>query len=87
MEWVPLPPSVDDFEALAWRRSITFTSEIGLQDVVFEGDSEVVFKHLTAAASSWASFGHITDEARVLASNKRAASFSHVKRSGNAVAN
>nr|POE70100.1 hypothetical protein CFP56_23650 [Quercus suber] len=55
-------------------------------DVVFEGDPEVVFKHLTAAASSWASFGHITDEACALALNIRAASFSHVKRSGNAVA-
>ena len=85
-ERVPLPPSVDDLEAMAWRRSVTFASEIGLQDVVFEGDSKVVFKHLTAAASSWASFVHITDEARALASNMRAASFSHVKHSGNAVA-
>ena len=45
-----------------------------------------MFKHLTTADSRWASFGHITDEVRTLASNMRAASFSHTKRSGNAVA-
>ena len=68
-EQVPLPPSVEDVEAIAWRRAVTFTGETGLQDVVFEGDYEVVFKHLTTAESSWASFGHITDEVCGLASN------------------
>ena len=53
---------------------------------MFEGDCEVVFKHLTTANSSWASFGQITDEVRALASQMQAASFSHIKRSGNAVA-
>lgn len=84
-ERVPLPPSVDDLEAMAWRRSVTFAIEIGLQDVIFEGDSKVVYKHLSATSSSMASFGHITDETRVLASNMLFASFSHVKRSSNAV--
>ena len=46
----------------------------------------MVFKHLTTADLSWASFGHITDKVRALALNMRAASFSHTKRSGNAVA-
>ena len=46
----------------------------------------MVFKHLTTADLSWASFGHINDEVRTLASNMHAASFSHTKRSGNAVA-
>ena len=86
-EQVPLPPSVEDVEAMAWRRAVTLAGELGLQDVVFEGDCEVVFKHLTTADSSWASFGHITDEVRALASNMRAASFFHIKRGGNAVAN
>ena len=59
---VPLLPSVDDLEAMAWRRSVTFAIKIGLQDVIFEGDSKVVYKHLSATSSSMASFGHITDE-------------------------
>ena len=61
-ERVPLPPLVDDLEAMAWRRLVTFAIEIGLQDVIFEGDSKVVYKHLSATSSSMASFGHITDE-------------------------
>ncbi|XP_050259001.1 uncharacterized protein LOC126704001 [Quercus robur] len=85
-ERVPLLPSVDDLEAMAWRRSVTFAIETGLQEVIFEEDSEVVYKHLSATSSSMASFGHITDETRLLVSNLRFASFSHVKRSGNAVA-
>ena len=85
-EQVPLPPSMEDVEAMAWRRAVTLAGELELQDVVFEGDCEVVFKHLTTADSSWASFGHITDEVCTLASHMRAASFSHIKRSGNAIA-
>ena len=84
-EQVPLPSSVEDVEAMAWRKAVTLAGKLGLQDVVFEGDCEVVFKHLTTADSSWASFGHITDEVRALASNMRTSSFSHIKRSGNAV--
>ena len=71
---------------MAWRRLVTFAIEIGLQDVIFEGDSKAVYKHLSANSSSMASFGHKTDETRVLASNMLFASFSHVKRSSNAVA-
>ena len=85
-ERVPLPPSVDDLEAMDWRRLVTFAIEIGLQDVIFEGDSKVVYEHLSATSSSMASFGHITDETQVLSSNMLFASFSHVKYSGNAVA-
>ena len=29
-EKVTLPPSVDDLEALAWQRSVTFAIELGL---------------------------------------------------------
>ena len=82
---VPLPPSVEDVEAMAWRRVVTLAGELRLQDVVFEGDCKVVFKHLTTVDLSWASFGHITDEVCTLASTMRAASFSHIKRSSNAI--
>ena len=45
-----------------------------------------MYKHLSATLSSMASFSHIPDETRVLSSNMLFASFSHVKCSGNAVA-
>ena len=85
LEKVTLPPFVDDLEALAWRRSVTFAMELGLQEVIFEGDFGVVYKSLTTTSPSLASFGHITDETRNLVSQFRFASFSHVKRSGNTV--
>lgn len=50
------------------------------------GDSEVVNKHFSATLSIMASFGHITDETHLLVSNLHFASFTHVKRSGNAIA-
>ena len=45
-EKIPLPPSVEDVEALACRRGIIFAIELGLQEVVVEGDSEVLIKKL-----------------------------------------
>ena len=47
LERITLPPIVENLEALVCRRAISFAIEIGLQDVVFEGDSKVVIKHLT----------------------------------------
>ena len=47
-EHIRLPPTVADLEALACRRAILFALELGLQDVVFEGDLEVIINHLKA---------------------------------------
>ena len=43
---ITLPPTVDDVEALECRRAISFALEIGLQNVVFEGDSNTVISYL-----------------------------------------
>ena len=48
LECIRLPPTVADLEAIACRRAILFALELGLQDVVFEGDSEVIINHLKA---------------------------------------
>ena len=42
-ERMRLPPTVAALEALACKRSILFAIELGLQEVVFEGDLEVIF--------------------------------------------
>ena len=84
-ECIGLPPTVEDFEALACRRTIPFTIKIGLQDVVFEGDFEVIYKHLISDSPCLAAFGHIIEDLRLLTSNLRNASFSHVKCNGNTV--
>lgn len=44
---IPLSTSVVVMEALACRRAVLFAREIGLREVVFEGDSAVVIQAVT----------------------------------------
>ena len=85
-ERIRLPPTVAALEALACKRSILFAIELGLQEVVFEGDSEVIFKLLTAEQPCMSTFGHIIEDSRCLAARLRLATFTHTKRQGNNVA-
>ena len=39
LERISLPPSVENVEAMSCRRAMHFALEIGIRDVVFEGDS------------------------------------------------
>ena len=47
-ERICLPSTVNELEALACKRAIAFALEIGLHEVAFVGDFDVVFKHLNA---------------------------------------
>ena len=82
---ITLPPTVEALEALACRKVVSFAIDLDLQDIVFEGDSEVIFKHLSSDQPSMAAFGHIVEDAS-LAATLRSFSFSHIKRKGNMVA-
>ena len=77
--WIHLPPTMADLEALACKRAILFATEIRLQDVVFECDSEVIFKLLTADQPCMSAFGHIIEESRFLAARLKMVSFTHTK--------
>ena len=46
-----LPSTVDKVEAVACRKAISFTLNLGLDNVVFEGDSETVIKALNSDVS------------------------------------
>ena len=85
-EQTALPSTVEAVEAIACRRAITFAQEIGLRDVIVEGDSETVINLLNSKSPCLASFGHIIDDSRAIASSFRYYSFSHTKRMGNTVA-
>ena len=85
-ERIHLPPTVAALEALACKRSILFAIELGLQEVVFEGDSEVIFKLLTVEQPCMSAFGHIIEDSHSLAARLRLATFTHTKRQGNNVA-
>ena len=79
----PQAPTVEALEALACRKAVAFATDLDIQDAVFEGHSETIFKHLSSDHPSMAAFGHLVDEARKLAATLRSYQFSHVKRHGN----
>ena len=85
-ERITLPPTVEDLKALDSKNIVSFAIDLDLRDVVFEGDSEVIFKHLSSDQPSMAAFGHIVEDARSLAVMLRRFSFSHLKHKGNMVA-
>ena len=82
---IHLPSAIDDVEAIAFRRAISFAMEIGVEEVVFEGDSETIIKALNSDSSCLSSFCHIVEDIRALALNFASCCFSHVKGQGNAV--
>ena len=85
-ERIPLPSTVEDVEALACRKAISFSIELGLQDVIFEVDSEIIYNHFVSDSTCMTAFGHIIEDSRRLATSLRSVSFSHVRRKGNRVA-
>ena len=50
---------VEAIEAMAARRAIQLAVELGFQQCVVKGDSEIVFKALSREGSDRSSFGHI----------------------------
>ena len=84
---INLPASVNDVEALACRKAISFALELGVENVVLERDSETIIQALNADSTCASSFGHIIKDIRVLALDFDSICFSHVKRQGNTVAN
>ncbi|XP_030970913.1 uncharacterized protein LOC115991350 [Quercus lobata] len=86
LERILLPSTVEDVEALACRKAISFSIKLGLQDVVFEVDFEIIYSHLVSDSTYMTAFGHIIEDSRCLAISLRRVSFSHVRRNGNRVA-
>nr|POF26900.1 hypothetical protein CFP56_37675 [Quercus suber] len=56
--------SAVELEALACRRAVLFAVELGLQDVVFEGDSLQVIQALNQDNANHLSYGHILEDIR-----------------------
>ena len=83
---IPLANLVATMEALAFRRAVLFTKEIGLSDMIFEGDSTEVIQEIIQENSNHPDFGHIIDDIRILASDLNSFQFCHVKRNCNVVA-
>ncbi|XP_065638360.1 uncharacterized protein LOC136071235 [Quercus suber] len=63
-ERIPLPPSVEDVEALVGRRVISFAQELGLQEVISEGDAEIIVNSLNIDDECMASFGILIEDSQ-----------------------
>ena len=65
---------------------VKFTSEVGIQKAIFEGDLLTVIQALNNGGASEASYGNLIDNIIFLASHLSKVEFSHIKRSCNRVA-
>ena len=81
-----LPGTVEEVEAIACRTAVRFALQLGLADVVFEGDSETITAAINSSSPCFSSYGHILEEVRTMALNFVSVAFVHVKRQGNGVA-
>ena len=66
---IPLPASVIEVEALAARRAMEFALELGFDDVILEGDSEVLVKTLKDGRNTLAHYGSLTADILFLTSH------------------
>ncbi|XP_075649942.1 uncharacterized protein LOC142620462 [Castanea sativa] len=83
---MPLTHSAADMEALACRKAVEFVAEIGLQRVVFEGDSAMVINALNHNTAGLSSYGVVIEDIRNQASMFQFVIFPHTSRSCNCVA-
>ena len=75
-----------EIEALAANKALEFAQEMGLSDVVLEGDSSLMMAVLNSKYPSLASYGLLLQDTLSLSSVFSKLSYSHTKREGNTVA-
>ena len=81
-----MPQSVAAVEALACRRVVKFAAEIGLPQVVIEGDLAVIINALTTDNGEQTIYGNIIEDICALISGFQLVEYNHVPRACNLVA-
>ena len=61
---VPTTQTIVELEAFTCHRVVLFAMELGLQDVVFEGDSLQVIQALNLDSTDHLTYGHILEDIR-----------------------
>ncbi|XP_075659223.1 uncharacterized protein LOC142629125 [Castanea sativa] len=84
---IPLAQLVAAMEALACCGVVKFAIEIGLFQVVFEGDSVVIINALTKDTGELSSYGNILEDICTLVFVFQLVEFNHVPRNCNSVTN
>jgi ribonuclease HI len=83
---LPATHSIEITEALAARRAILFAKEVGLTNVVFEGDAANIIRDLRSSETLHSAYGLVIEDAKAMLRDFQAYSLSHTRRSGNMVA-
>lgn len=77
-ERIVLPQSIDDVEALAAMRALLFTQNIGISYFILKGDLEIIIKSLKSNEESFAFYGHLNEETKILTSSFANVRFSDI---------
>ena len=85
-EQISILDSVFTLETLVARCAVHFVWELGLRNVVFEGDLESSIHAISNRLLLPSSCGHIIQDILLFVSSLQSFSFSHVCRQGNALA-
>ena len=83
---IPLPTSVETVEVLAAHSAVSLAKELNFDQVIFEGDVEVIIKSINNGGFLSSSFGHIIRDMKLLSSAFHNVSYNHTRRQGNRVA-
>ena len=78
--------SVAELEALACQRAVQFSLEIGLNQVVIEGDLVTIIEALKNGSGQFASYGNVLDDIRSQSAGFQYVEFSYTSRVCNSVA-
>ena len=82
-EKILVPNSVFTPETLAARHAVLFVQELGIRNVVFEGDSASSIQAISNRHFTHSSCGHIIHDILLFVNSFQSFSFSHVCRQGN----
>ena len=83
---IPLPATVIEIEALAAQRAMELALEIGLANIVLDGDNKTLFEALNSGDRSLAQHGHLIKDILFLSSYCSAFTVSFICRKCNKLA-
>ncbi|XP_075670063.1 uncharacterized protein LOC142639808 [Castanea sativa] len=81
-----LPHFIVAVEVIAAIKALRFAIELGLTSIILEGDSKIAINAMLCKVPMLAEYGHLIEEAKLLADQFVSVEFSHVPRQCNSLA-